>query len=136
MVTLTFFNPLTSISVNWTSSWKSKSHFGPKWTGIAHYGLICRCFLLTPKLLPNLEYSDACSILTVMNGPWIEQPSKGSKFRSMNIFCCLVFDITSYKVPFLFGLLCSVEWWWKLGIRQNGNRREPLLRAHICQIVL
>ncbi|XP_057807772.1 structural maintenance of chromosomes protein 5 [Salvia miltiorrhiza] len=35
-----------------------------------------QCFLLTPKLLPDLEYSDACSILTVMNGPWIEQPSK------------------------------------------------------------
>lgn len=36
-----------------------------------------RCFLLTPKLLPNLEYSEACSILTVMNGPWIEESSKG-----------------------------------------------------------
>lgn len=35
-----------------------------------------QCFLLTPKLLPNLEYSEACSILTIMNGPWIEQPSK------------------------------------------------------------
>ncbi|VFR02321.1 unnamed protein product [Cuscuta campestris] len=35
-----------------------------------------QCFLLTPKLLPNLEYSEACSILTVMNGPWIDQPSK------------------------------------------------------------
>ncbi|KAK4488605.1 hypothetical protein RD792_004371 [Penstemon davidsonii] len=35
-----------------------------------------QCFLLTPKLLPNLEYSDACSILNVMNGPWIELPSK------------------------------------------------------------
>ncbi|XP_047983367.1 structural maintenance of chromosomes protein 5 [Salvia hispanica] len=35
-----------------------------------------QCFLLTPKLLANLEYSDACSILTVMNGPWIDQPSK------------------------------------------------------------
>ncbi|KAL6495727.1 Structural maintenance of chromosomes protein 5 [Orobanche gracilis] len=35
-----------------------------------------QCFLLTPKLLPDLEYSDACSILTVMNGPWIEQASK------------------------------------------------------------
>ncbi|XP_057496427.1 structural maintenance of chromosomes protein 5 isoform X1 [Actinidia eriantha] len=35
-----------------------------------------QCFLLTPKLLPNLEYSEACSILTVMNGPWIEQPAK------------------------------------------------------------
>lgn len=42
-----------------------------------YFGLICRCFLLTPKLLPNLEYSNACSILNVMNGPWIEQPAKG-----------------------------------------------------------
>ncbi|KAK9189255.1 hypothetical protein WN944_020661 [Citrus x changshan-huyou] len=36
-----------------------------------------QCFLLTPKLLPDLEYSEACSILNIMNGPWIEQPSKG-----------------------------------------------------------
>ncbi|TVU08593.1 hypothetical protein EJB05_42002, partial [Eragrostis curvula] len=35
-----------------------------------------QCFLLTPKLLPDLEYSDACSILNIMNGPWIEQPAK------------------------------------------------------------
>ncbi|KAF8398367.1 hypothetical protein HHK36_017294 [Tetracentron sinense] len=35
-----------------------------------------QCFLLTPKLLPDLEYSEACSILNIMNGPWIEQPSK------------------------------------------------------------
>ncbi|GAB4832518.1 Structural maintenance of chromosomes protein 5 [Ancistrocladus abbreviatus] len=35
-----------------------------------------QCFLLTPKLLPDLEYSDACSVLNIMNGPWIEQPSK------------------------------------------------------------
>ncbi|XP_073049488.1 structural maintenance of chromosomes protein 5 isoform X2 [Primulina eburnea] len=35
-----------------------------------------QCFLLTPKLLPNLDYGDTCSILTVMNGPWIKQPSK------------------------------------------------------------
>ncbi|KAK4379719.1 hypothetical protein RND71_001581 [Anisodus tanguticus] len=46
-----------------------------------------QCFLLTPKLLPNLEYSEACSILTVMNGPWIEQPSKvwsgGESWRSV-----------------------------------------------------
>ncbi|XP_057458731.1 structural maintenance of chromosomes protein 5 isoform X2 [Lotus japonicus] len=35
-----------------------------------------QCFLLTPKLLPDLQYSEACSILNVMNGPWIEQPSK------------------------------------------------------------
>ncbi|CAH9122921.1 unnamed protein product [Cuscuta epithymum] len=46
-----------------------------------------QCFLLTPKLLPNLEYSEACSILTVMNGPWIDQPSKawsnGENWRSV-----------------------------------------------------
>ncbi|CAL5041228.1 unnamed protein product [Urochloa decumbens] len=35
-----------------------------------------QCFLLTPKLLPDLEYSDACSILDIMNGPWIEEPAK------------------------------------------------------------
>lgn len=35
-----------------------------------------QCFLLTPKLLPDLEYSEACRILNIMNGPWIEQPSK------------------------------------------------------------
>ncbi|KAH9774384.1 Structural maintenance of chromosomes protein 5 [Citrus sinensis] len=35
-----------------------------------------QCFLLTPKLLPDLEYSEACSILNIMDGPWIEQPSK------------------------------------------------------------
>ncbi|KAJ8451451.1 hypothetical protein Cgig2_017842 [Carnegiea gigantea] len=35
-----------------------------------------QCFLLTPKLLPDLEYSEACSILNIMNGPWIEQPAK------------------------------------------------------------
>jgi len=40
-----------------------------------------RCFLLTPKLLPDLEYSGACSILNIMNGPWIEEPAKGT--------CCL-----------------------------------------------
>ncbi|KAM6595068.1 hypothetical protein CsatA_002771 [Cannabis sativa] len=35
-----------------------------------------QCFLLTPKLLPELEYSEACSILNIMNGPWIEQPAE------------------------------------------------------------
>ncbi|GBG67284.1 hypothetical protein CBR_g88572 [Chara braunii] len=34
-----------------------------------------QCFLLTPKLLPNLEYSRACTILQVMNGPWISSAS-------------------------------------------------------------
>ncbi|KAL4600948.1 hypothetical protein ACB092_11G236600 [Castanea dentata] len=35
-----------------------------------------QCFLLTPKLLPDLDYSEACSVLNIMNGPWIDQPSK------------------------------------------------------------
>ncbi|KAJ4970229.1 hypothetical protein NE237_003328 [Protea cynaroides] len=35
-----------------------------------------QCFLLTPKLLSDLEYSEACCILHVMNGPWIEEPAK------------------------------------------------------------
>ncbi|GLJ07233.1 hypothetical protein SUGI_0062420 [Cryptomeria japonica] len=35
-----------------------------------------QCFLLTPKLLPDLDYTDACSILNIMNGPWIDKPSK------------------------------------------------------------
>ncbi|KAJ4767251.1 Structural maintenance of chromosomes protein 5 [Rhynchospora pubera] len=34
-----------------------------------------QCFLLTPKLLPELEYSEACSVLNIMNGPWIEAAS-------------------------------------------------------------
>lgn len=35
-----------------------------------------QCFLLTPKLLSDLEYGESCTILTVMNGPWIDQPSE------------------------------------------------------------
>ncbi|KAI5064926.1 hypothetical protein GOP47_0020257 [Adiantum capillus-veneris] len=35
-----------------------------------------QCFLLTPKLLPDLEYTDACTILNIMNGPWIDSPAK------------------------------------------------------------
>ncbi|KAF6986892.1 hypothetical protein CFC21_004594 [Triticum aestivum] len=46
-----------------------------------------QCFLLTPKLLPDLEYSDACSILNIMNGPWIEKPAHawrgGDSWRSV-----------------------------------------------------
>lgn len=35
-----------------------------------------QCFLLTPKLLADLEYSEATSVLNVMNGPFTEKPSK------------------------------------------------------------
>ncbi|PWA51844.1 structural maintenance of chromosomes protein 5 [Artemisia annua] len=43
-----------------------------------------QCFLLTPKLLSDLEYGEACTILTVMTGPWIEQPSADSKQQQQN----------------------------------------------------
>eukprot|EP00245_Coleochaete_scutata_P017106 TRINITY_DN822_c0_g1_i1.p1 TRINITY_DN822_c0_g1~~TRINITY_DN822_c0_g1_i1.p1 ORF type:complete len:1117 (+),score=313.61 TRINITY_DN822_c0_g1_i1:202-3552(+) len=35
-----------------------------------------QCFLLTPKLLPELEYNDSCCILNIMNGPWIGSASQ------------------------------------------------------------
>lgn len=71
-------------------SWLDKSHLNVEKVGsivlrnmcgepniIAYIIMFFRCFLLTPKLLPELEYSEACSILNIMNGPWIEQPSRG-----------------------------------------------------------
>ncbi|KAH7315164.1 hypothetical protein KP509_21G036900 [Ceratopteris richardii] len=46
-----------------------------------------QCFLLTPKLLPDLEYTEACTILNIMNGPWIDSParvwSSGSSWSSV-----------------------------------------------------
>ncbi|KAG0584268.1 hypothetical protein KC19_3G198200 [Ceratodon purpureus] len=35
-----------------------------------------QCFLLTPKLLPNLEYTEACTILNIMNGPYIDDAAE------------------------------------------------------------
>jgi len=32
-----------------------------------------QCFLLTPKLLPDLDYSDKCHLLFIFNGPWCGQ---------------------------------------------------------------
>ena len=29
-------------------------------------------FLLTPKLLNNLTYTEDCTVLCIFNGPWIE----------------------------------------------------------------
>ncbi|KAK6140426.1 hypothetical protein DH2020_025836 [Rehmannia glutinosa] len=71
-----------------------------------------QCFLLTPKLLPNLEYSDACSILTVMNGPWIEQPSKGVPLSSSRLNKCVFpfpidFSLTRHHFSFV-NLQCGV----------------------------
>lgn len=48
--------------------------------------VFCRCFLLTPKLLPELEYTDACSILNVMNGPWTEKAAKGTTNTTTLLF--------------------------------------------------
>ncbi|XP_077240474.1 structural maintenance of chromosomes 5 [Tasmannia lanceolata] len=35
-----------------------------------------QCFLLTPKLLSDLDYGDKCSILNMENGPWIGVAAK------------------------------------------------------------
>eukprot|EP00240_Pyramimonas_obovata_P000067 CAMPEP_0118947068 /NCGR_PEP_ID=MMETSP1169-20130426/45317_1 /TAXON_ID=36882 /ORGANISM="Pyramimonas obovata, Strain CCMP722" /LENGTH=1143 /DNA_ID=CAMNT_0006893203 /DNA_START=136 /DNA_END=3568 /DNA_ORIENTATION=+ len=49
-----------------------------------------QCFLLTPKLLPQLEYSPAVTILNIMNGPRIKKvsstwdPSRSYKFYKPN----------------------------------------------------
>jgi hypothetical protein len=63
--------------------------------------ILCRCFLLTPKLLPDLEYSEACSILNVMNGPWIEQPSK-SNFSYQKLHLCSFLLLILLTIHFLF----------------------------------
>lgn len=55
--------------------------------------ILCRCFLLTPKLLPDLQYSEACSILNVMNGPWIEQTSKGKFLTPETAFNLYFFTV-------------------------------------------
>ena len=36
-----------------------------------------QCFLLTPKLLPQLDYSPEVTVLGIFNGPWIKQVSTG-----------------------------------------------------------
>lgn len=33
-------------------------------------------FLLTPKLLNNLQYTEDCTVLCIFNGPWIEEVAK------------------------------------------------------------
>ena len=33
-------------------------------------------FLLTPKLLNNLEYTEDCTVLCILNGPWIAETAK------------------------------------------------------------
>jgi hypothetical protein len=50
---------------------------GLRWKWPLKFHWLCRCFLLTPKLLPNLEYTEACTILNVMNGPYIGEAASG-----------------------------------------------------------
>ncbi|RWR84724.1 structural maintenance of chromosomes protein 5-like protein [Cinnamomum micranthum f. kanehirae] len=52
--------------------------------------LLLRCFLLTPKLLSDMENSDACSILNILNGPCIEEPAKvtsKTRFQRRELSC-------------------------------------------------
>ena len=35
-----------------------------------------QCFVLTPKLLPDLEYNDAVTVMCIFNGPWIADVAK------------------------------------------------------------
>ncbi|KAJ0975613.1 hypothetical protein J5N97_017578 [Dioscorea zingiberensis] len=76
-----------------------------------------QCFLFTPKLLPDLKYSDACSILNIMNGPWIEEPSKvWSSGDSWGTFLEAIFhqnDVTEKcAVQAIMGMLgSSIKAW-------------------------
>jgi hypothetical protein len=38
-----------------------------------------QCFLLTPKLLPHLEYSREVTVLAIFNGPWLKDVARGFK---------------------------------------------------------
>lgn len=35
-----------------------------------------QCFVITPKLLPGLDYGECTTILTVMNGPWVDDDAE------------------------------------------------------------
>eukprot|EP00271_Cylindrocystis_brebissonii_P015997 TRINITY_DN3910_c0_g1_i1.p1 TRINITY_DN3910_c0_g1~~TRINITY_DN3910_c0_g1_i1.p1 ORF type:complete len:1031 (+),score=256.92 TRINITY_DN3910_c0_g1_i1:478-3570(+) len=41
-----------------------------------------QCFLLTPKLLSDLDYGCHCTVLNVMNGPYVAAPSGNEALRS------------------------------------------------------
>ena len=38
-----------------------------------------QCLLMTPKLLPQLEYSEFVNVLSIMNGAHIHEPQKALK---------------------------------------------------------
>ncbi|KAK6283294.1 hypothetical protein POUND7_017119, partial [Theobroma cacao] len=67
-----------------------------------------RCFPLVSKLLPNREYSEACSILNIMNGPWLETPSCDKSPEIEHI----KFSENTYQtlVSVCVALLSSAQW--------------------------
>ncbi len=72
---------------------------GLRWKWSLKFHWLCRCFLLTPKLLPNLEYTEACTILNVMNGPYIEEAASG-------MFPCIHDQL--FKKPLVLRVLWSI----------------------------
>lgn len=54
-----------------------------------------QCFLLTPKLLPDLPYSREVTILQIMNGPHIKDVASG--FSMVSIYCYTVSALLMYN---------------------------------------
>eukprot|EP00958_Prasinococcus_capsulatus_P010538 scaffold1031_cov461-Prasinococcus_capsulatus_cf.AAC.3 len=54
-----------------------------------------QCFLLTPKLLPDLEYSDGVTCLLIMNGPWIKETAKQFNVKELDALPTLVSNSTA-----------------------------------------
>lgn len=75
----------------------------------------CRCFLLTPKLLPGLEYSDACTVLNIFNGPYVPEASKGISFSFTNKS-----DFLKLRSCLLIEINFSMEQWEELGGGDGG----------------
>jgi len=42
-----------------------------------------QCFLLTPKLLPNLPFSEDVKVLNIFNGPWLGDVPKPFAFEDL-----------------------------------------------------
>ncbi|PKA50457.1 Structural maintenance of chromosomes protein 2-2 [Apostasia shenzhenica] len=74
-----------------------------------------QCFLLTPKLLPDLQYSDACSILNIMNGPWIEKSAEGKK----EVFYSII-HVSFFQPSFILHADVCL---WQLGVAVNAGER-------------
>ena len=42
-----------------------------------------QCFLLTPKLLPDLPFSDDVRILNIFNGPWVSEVAQSFTIQDL-----------------------------------------------------